>query len=68
MGAGTGRATIRDDALSVEATDDSVTHGGAFTLRVFLVTNLTTTPGCMVFRDADGIFTARQGGAGVDAG
>jgi hypothetical protein len=54
--------------LGVEAADDSVAHGGALALRVFLVTNLAATPGCMVLRDADSILTTRQGGAGVDAG
>ena len=68
MRAGTGWATVRDDALGVEAADDSVAHGGALALRVLLVTNLAATPGCVVLGDADGILTTRQGGAGVDAG
>ena len=68
MGAGTGWATVRDDALGVEAADDSIAHGGALALRVFLVADLAATPGCMVLRDANSILTARQGGAGVDAG
>ena len=67
MGASASRATIRDDALGVEAADDSVAHGCALALRVLLIANLAPAPGCVVLWDADGILTTRQGRARVDA-
>lgn len=68
LGAGAGGATIRNDALSIEATNDPVAHRRALALRVLLVANLATTPGCVVLWDTDGVLSTGQGGAGVDAG
>ena len=65
---GTGGARSSDNALGIEATDDSITHGGALAISVLLVAHLAPAPGCVVLRDADGVVSAGDGGAGVDAG
>ena len=68
LGAGTGGALGGNDALGVEATDHTLTHGGTLAISILLEAHLAATPSSMVLGDTDGIVTAGDGGAGVDTG
>ena len=68
LATGAGRALRSDDALSIEAADDVITHGGTPALGVLPVADLAATPGSVVLRNTDGVVSTGNNVTRVDAG
>ena len=57
----------RYDTLCILAAESAVTFGDALSPVIFDVSSLASTPGSMILRNADGVASARQAGARINA-